>query len=467
VQTSYTLPIVWIVFALLLIIGGIALTWVGLRGRRVDDHPICRKCGFDLIGLPQGVSRCSECGADLARPRATRYGRRRRRPVILGFGVTALLLMLGLAGVVAWATLRSVDEYRMMPTWYLLRQARYEGVSPPVAAWRELLGRLRADQLSPEQVVRATELALAIQSDRIKRWDIVFGDFIEAARDKTLATDAQWQRYARQAPTISVTLRSKVRRSENLPARINAGGARVGSNSRLSLHLYNADGEGDLIKVHNPRRSGGYAGFGLHSTGNSSTSRTIGLDQEKVATAPLGPREVILRSRLVVREGWDEEKPVLAEWEEEYKATWELVEADAGTVELIDDESYRAAVEKGTTIKFLGSRPQSRDGDMDLEMNFKSIPVPLAHEVLLRRPSDGHEWKLTMITLAGGDMGYSTGGQLEDFDADKVDVLFRPSPAAARDTVHVTQLWNHEFVVKGVAVQTPSTTKPATGASKR
>jgi hypothetical protein len=32
-----------------------ALLVFALRGRRVDDHPLCRKCGFDLFGKPPDV----------------------------------------------------------------------------------------------------------------------------------------------------------------------------------------------------------------------------------------------------------------------------------------------------------------------------------------------------------------------------------------------------------------------------
>lgn len=32
---------------------GAALTAYALRGRRTDDHPLCRRCGFDLFGMPE------------------------------------------------------------------------------------------------------------------------------------------------------------------------------------------------------------------------------------------------------------------------------------------------------------------------------------------------------------------------------------------------------------------------------
>ena len=36
--------------AILLAIGLVALVF-GLRGRKIDDHPICRLCRFDLHGI--------------------------------------------------------------------------------------------------------------------------------------------------------------------------------------------------------------------------------------------------------------------------------------------------------------------------------------------------------------------------------------------------------------------------------
>src|SRR3954449_11905348 len=47
----------------------------GARGRRIDDHPLCRKCRYDLFGLPAPTA-CPECGADLTKPAAVVIGNR-------------------------------------------------------------------------------------------------------------------------------------------------------------------------------------------------------------------------------------------------------------------------------------------------------------------------------------------------------------------------------------------------------
>src|SRR3569833_487778 len=65
-----------------------------MRRRRIDDHPICRRCGFDLFGKPETSNICSECGADLARRRAIRVGHFHRR-TCLAFAALVPMFLCG------------------------------------------------------------------------------------------------------------------------------------------------------------------------------------------------------------------------------------------------------------------------------------------------------------------------------------------------------------------------------------
>ena len=71
-----------------LVLAGLWLAWVALRGRRVDDHLHCRKCGYDLFGLGVRPAVCPECGADLRQRASVQFGVVRRRPAL---AVLALL----------------------------------------------------------------------------------------------------------------------------------------------------------------------------------------------------------------------------------------------------------------------------------------------------------------------------------------------------------------------------------------
>lgn len=69
---------------------------LGLRGRRVGDHPYCRRCGFDLFGKPDTSTVCTECGTDLSTPRAVVVGTHERRMIPLMAGLFTLVLALAL-----------------------------------------------------------------------------------------------------------------------------------------------------------------------------------------------------------------------------------------------------------------------------------------------------------------------------------------------------------------------------------
>ncbi len=69
-----------IVLALLLAVSliGLILFIRCWRGKRIDDHPLCRRCRYDLIGTPEPRKTCPECGTDLTDSHALVIGSRKR-----------------------------------------------------------------------------------------------------------------------------------------------------------------------------------------------------------------------------------------------------------------------------------------------------------------------------------------------------------------------------------------------------
>ena len=67
-------PILLWTIPLLTLTAGAALTFIGLRGRRTDMHPLCAECGYDLIASSDSLN-CPECGRALAGPRQPGVGR--------------------------------------------------------------------------------------------------------------------------------------------------------------------------------------------------------------------------------------------------------------------------------------------------------------------------------------------------------------------------------------------------------
>src|SRR4051794_28985610 len=93
--------VILLALPIVMFFSAIALLIAGLRGRRIDDHPLCRRCGFDLVGLPAQSVACSECGANLHDPRSVRTGHRARRGGMIALSLALLvpaLLWIGAAG---------------------------------------------------------------------------------------------------------------------------------------------------------------------------------------------------------------------------------------------------------------------------------------------------------------------------------------------------------------------------------
>src|SRR5438270_617221 len=106
-----------ILVALLVFPIGALVLALGWRGRRTDDHPLCRRCGFDLFGLPPGGTTCSECGADLRRRRARIVGHRAKRKGLVAFGAAVLLLCSGWLGLLGWVKAKGVSLQPYKPVW--------------------------------------------------------------------------------------------------------------------------------------------------------------------------------------------------------------------------------------------------------------------------------------------------------------------------------------------------------------
>src|SRR3954471_22381792 len=96
-------PIRMILLGCFILVIGLVLTIVGVRGRVFGEAPFCRACGFNLRGRDETSTspRCSECGAELSDPaRSMRIGVRHRRWRWLGPGLAISLIS---AAALSWA----------------------------------------------------------------------------------------------------------------------------------------------------------------------------------------------------------------------------------------------------------------------------------------------------------------------------------------------------------------------------
>lgn len=221
----------WLTGGIITLLLGTGLLVLGLHGRRVDNHPHCRRCGYDLDGLYPGSALCPECDCSLAMARSVRHGGRVRRR---GFVTTAavLLLISGLSlglGVAKQAS--SPAFYAVLPD-FLLVQSLHEK-----PARDEVLVRLRAGTLGGYSTGVAVDWALAMQGRPKEPWDPAYGEIIEEAWAAGLATPAQLDRYAGQASKPELLVRPSVQRGRETRMSFDYGVRRLGPKTKLTVEL--------------------------------------------------------------------------------------------------------------------------------------------------------------------------------------------------------------------------------------
>ena len=213
-----------LILLLLAGVAGVGLTAIGLRGRRVGDHPHCRQCGHDLFGTPGDI--CGECGADVSRPGAVVTGVRERRGRLLAGGL-ALLLVGGLPlALVALTWARAVDRHAWTPTFALLWELPGDG-----RARDELLRRWRDDRLGESAGRALAGEAMAVHA--AATWDAAWWPTIEEAVRRDALTEDQRAALFDQAVTWELAVRPTVQRGREPDMVVKPVPGRLGGNTTL------------------------------------------------------------------------------------------------------------------------------------------------------------------------------------------------------------------------------------------
>ncbi len=469
----------WVVIAAALLLG-LALTGIGVRGRRTDDHPLCRRCRFDLTGRPDGAERrCPECGADLARPRAVVVGHWRRRPDLLGGGLAVLLVAVGWGGWTAWAAAANVRWIEHAPVWYLLRRGTSADPATRSSALGELWARFCDKRLSTDGLDRTVAVGLAYQGDASKPWDRLWGVLIEAAdTDGRLPTDL-WQRYARQAcaGTYTFRVRPRVRLGDPLPYELVSGPMRTASYGdgdlwcepvRLRLtwsanRVRITDGPAHTVAARRPGTtiSGSVPEAQIDPAWRPGP-HTVHLSFD-VNVGPLDPhREAFRRHHRHAeadpsgpedRAGVDNPVAVASV---DLSAAVDLLPPDQPSFRRVHDPSLATEVGRSLHVDSLTSSPAGTAVgwsvvapgpptgiSFDIIATDATGPVFLGGFAVDAGPAGLGHWS---PDLARGGTGIRLGGR-------RADVVFRADPAAAVRTVDVLDVWDGRVVFHDVPVQ--------------
>ena len=454
----------WFV-ALSIVVGvglaGLALLAVGLRGRRVDDHPLCRACGFDLTGASKTSTRCPECGRVTTRPRVGHH-RRRVGPLVIGAALTAIALLVG--GTLGVGVIRGVDWRDKLPTAWLLREATRGAIADRGDPIARLLARDAASPLPAAARVALARAIIAVQPDARIAWRPTWGDWVAARLvDRTLPADARDAFVGELFANVAVEIRPVVRRGDALPIAIKVASPRNRCTYLVPLDdaFNGADRRLTVDGVAMPAAVGGTSTNGfLRGTTGLNTSET----GNAWRSVDVGRHVVEWQSAIEVRaKNGPPGLPVLAEVPLRWRGSVSVVEVNGDAdVRLIDDPLglLRAAIGEASI------RMPTRTTSAMLEVRYATtLPSALAVDVFVRQDG-GKEQSLTTITRAANERPgqYGYGGYGASLHAGVAQLILRASPAVVRRTTDLFDVWGGELRIDDVPVIDPNamTTRPTT-----
>jgi hypothetical protein len=216
----------------LMVLGALILI-LGVRGKRLNTHPTCRWCNFDLENIYPASITCPECGAGLKREKAVRIGQRRRRPVFILAGILLTLMPLAPIGAALFAAVTGTDVNRYKPLGLLLWEVDRVNPKKAVAIAAELLTRLQAPVVDPAQEAAILAYTLDRQADPARAWSKEWGDIVDRVRLSGRLSKEDQKRFLLQSVMPTLTARPRVTAGEVFPIGIETE-LRAGSDQAIA-----------------------------------------------------------------------------------------------------------------------------------------------------------------------------------------------------------------------------------------
>ena len=455
-------PLVQFALAVVGTLACAALAWRARRWRRRGDHPHCRRCDFDLFGLPAGAGRCSECGADLTAQRAVAIGA--RRPA---WGILSVAVTLGTACLIAaaWAGDRvewRVIRVRVVPTAWLIDDLRR---APPVAtaAAIELRRRVLARDVAGGalvDVVRALWTIRGSARSTVRAGDALplqftFGPslFLPLGPDENLRDDGT------SAPSVLWTMRDCA--IGNAGQSVDPRGG-ISDGSFLPAGVAVSRGFSPTVPATMPA--------GAARVRCRFEFRLIDRTAEPTQATPIDLRSVVTGESPAL-----DSTPYIAAWDVVVDLrTTVLAAGVTSDVTQVVDPALRASMQasiRPIDFGYVGfNDPQllgrialrvRREGGSLGGLEITRPPIGIAADVALRDPATGREFALGSFAAAAGQqvVHQLDPSSREDWKAigestsPTVDLILRPNVDVARRGLYVSSMWGEDIVLSDVKVR--------------
>lgn len=423
---------------------GIVLLALGVRGRRLNDHPICSRCRYDLVGLNPTPALCPECSGELAHPRAVIDGARAKRRGLIALGAIMLLLAVGGGGLLAWGAASRFNWNTIKPEWLLEREALAFGASFDPGVLDELLRRAGQGELGSATHRRVAEHAITLQPDPAAAWAVQYGDLIETAHDAGVLDALALARYFKAGIDVSAEVRERVRVGDACPVVVRVAAPRLGTRNYYigfsdGSALLNGEPAPDVI-------GGGMIGISGNSGSGSIASATL------IAGAA-GPQVLDVSYNALVQLMWDAEPVAIVA--QQQRLEFVAVAPDQPLYWFVEDESLRAAMRAAISVR---RASLSADGlRLSVDVVLSTLPEAVAFEAML----EADDLRIPLGTLgAAAGAGQHHAGLVAvvpaGFSAERFDLVLVPTQTVTGSALHVERVWGERVVIEDVPITPPA-----------
>lgn len=456
-QIPSEFSVILIICATLLLISGIVLLVLGWRGKRTGSEPRCARCGYILLHIES--ARCPECGAEIAVV-GTVTGKRKRRWWLASLGAAMLVLAVMLVYRPAADFIAGIYWYQYKPETWVFRDMDEPG-PPGVRAMYELTGRDSNGKLSPAGQQRLIESALhELESSGKSRLLRYLGAACAAGR----LDPQQQQRFVDHVYQMTLSIRPIVGEGEGVPLQVD----------RKAL-LRSIDG--GLFSCMFGQQERRVDGTTVAPPDDSDYSQ--GDTQRSIAPSG-GLGEHVLEQDMICDVSYythgSREPRAIGTSKATLKASYLVVRPEElPAIELLESESLRTELSSALKVNevkayqfYAEENPRERVWFARVGLRVKTLPCDIGFDVFLKT-SDGQLAIGQVWAEKGDDSILYTEVRTAERLPEKVDVILRPSIAAARRTVAAQSIYGREIRFPGVAVvrdepsaETPPVKTPTT-----
>ncbi|QQE13233.1 hypothetical protein JD969_07180 [Planctomycetota bacterium] len=219
------------------ILTGIVLILLSYRGMRLDNHPVCSKCKYDLQGSERPFTRCPECGTYLNKKRATKVGNRAKSPLLFSIGLILLLpastfMALDLYSHLTGERFNAITPSKMLH--YKLTRTDHDHETHLIVL-DELTKRAAKSELSISNHLSLIDELLQLPRHELAAREPIFSAaFFEAHNQQILSTNHYEKLSYLMLPNLQLDVASTIYEGSNLPINLVAQGKLLGLNDPQS-----------------------------------------------------------------------------------------------------------------------------------------------------------------------------------------------------------------------------------------